>query len=495
MLSNNPFLYRAFRPGRGGRWRQLLLALTGPAILLLPTQLATLFSHRFNCESSIRLSLFAYVAYLCIRSIGGSVGKISQERERGSWDVLLSVGMSRGQIGWGLWLSSLLPVCLEVTLTLPWLLTHLTHWAALLALLLGLGVFYSSLALYASLRFATSLRAAQVAYGWLGLCGGGSFLVWLFGQIGDVPSSARDLLLVGNPWALVAQFSDRPGMIDWIGLAAHWVGGLLLGLALQRQLFAAVASVRGPRGAARRVEQSNPLLYRNQFQPGWRRLLSTSLLYAVLVLAPCLSSHKITYQQESLLVFCLLGHLGFWLLRSVQSSSHMLCREREQGTLEALLTTRLGHAELLRGIWAQTVAPISRQALWLSPLLLVPLQFRWGDWLLLNLLTQIFCWAWGAAALAFSMGASSTVRAFQGVYLSLAFLTIGTLVLDISLIGPLLHYNKPLLSLANPLLSFLLIGLNSEGDPGLLRYCWVIALGFHLGLMLLSQAYLRRRLA
>ena len=475
-----------------------MLALTGPLILWLPTQLATFFNERFNSDSSVRLSLFAYVAYLCIRSIGGSVSKISQERERGSWDLLLSAGMTRSRIGWGLWLACVLPCCLEVALTLPWLLGNVTHWLPIFCLFLGLALFYTSLGLYCSMRFSTSLRAAQISYGWLALCGGGSFFVWLFGQIGHVPSPMRDLLLVGNPWALVGNLTDRPGDMDWLGLAAHWVGGFGLGLALQRQLLRQPGRALW-RSSQRRQTQENPLLYRNQFESGWRWQLGMAVAYAAIVLGPWLSldftkdGHG--HLEESSLVFCLMGHLCFWLLRAVQSSSHVLCREREQGTLEALLTTPLSGSELLRGIWTQTVAPASRQALWLAPLLLVPMQFRWGDWFLLTLLTQVFIWGWGAAALAFSLGARSTVRAFQGVYLSLAFVTIGTLVLDISLIGPLSHYNKPILSLINPLLSVLLLGLNGNDEPGLLGYCWVFGLLFHLGLAYLGRAYLRRRLA
>ena len=134
--------------------------------------------------------------------------------------------------------------------------------------------------------------------------------------------------------ALVGNLTDRPGDMDWLGLAAHWVGGFGLGLALQRQLLRQPG--RAPwRSSQRRQTQENPLLYRNQFESGWRWQLGRAVAYAASVLAPWLSidftkdGHG--HLEESSLVFCLMGHLCFWLLRAVQSSSHVLCREREQG--------------------------------------------------------------------------------------------------------------------------------------------------------------------
>lgn len=500
MLTDNPFLYRVLRPGKG-RWRQLALALAGPLILVLPSQLAVMFSHRFDSEASQRLSLFAYVAYLCIRAIGGSVGKISQERERGSWEVLLSAGMSQGRVGRGLWLACLLPVWLEICLTLPWLMLNMDHWPALFVLFLGLGLFYSGLGLFCSLRFSTSLKAAQISYGWLALCGGGSFLFWLFGQIG---THWRDLVLVGNPWALVSALADHPPRaLDNLGLLFHWGLGLALGLRLEREIFRTLDGSRGEgaQSGRRRPQHENPLLYRNQFGQRGYAWLWGAALYAAVVLGPWLVGCAQTEsERESRVVFSLLGHLFFWLLVAVQRSSNVLCREREQRTLEALLTTRLSAREVLNGIWSQTVAPASRQALLLAPLLLVPMTMgyatpRLAQWLLLMLLTQSFILAWGTAALAFSLGSRTTLRAFQSVYLTLAFLTIGTLVLDVSLIDPLLDFNRPVLSLVNPLLSVLFLGLDPGSEPGILKYCWVFALVFHLAVWRLGRRYLLRRLS
>lgn len=501
MLWDDPFLYRALRPGRGrGLGRRLLLALAGPALLSLPAQLDKLQLGSFHRQDSLLLGVLLYVTYLCVRSIGGSVGRVSQERERGSWEVLLSVGMSRGQIGRGLWLASTAPVLLEVLLTFPFVYGEFPHPWWCLAVFLSLGAFYCGLGLFASLRFPSSLRSAQFAYGWLGLSGGASFFAWLFTQIGGSRPEWREWLLLGNPWALaIGLGEDTVGLVDQLGVVAYALGAVVLAAAIRGLVgsgWQAQAGLPGRVDSPCRAGQSNPLLYRHR-PAGWARQWALGALYLGLVLAPWMAgSESASRDEESRAVLSLLGHLAFWLVRVVQSSCHLLCREREQGTLDALLTTRLKASEMLLGFTRQAVTPLCRQALWLSPVLLFPLGGRWGDWLLLVVCTQVYLWAWGSLAMAVSLVSRSTVRAFQTIYLALAFMTVGTLVLDVLVLDSILHWNRPVLSLADPVLTAICLALNQRGTAGPeeIAHCRWISLVFHALLGLASSHLLLTRL-
>ncbi|MFN8611601.1 MAG: hypothetical protein U0931_28915 [Vulcanimicrobiota bacterium] len=488
MLSADPFLYRTLRPGRQ-LYRQLLMALMGPVLLELPRQLSQLMAGRLGSDAQ-SLGLLAFVTFLCIRSIAGSVGSIAQEKERGSWEVLLASGFRPHSIIFGLWRACLLPRLVEVCLCLPWLWLRTDHPLALFAFLLGLAGFYTSLGLFASLRCTSGLKAMQMAYGWLGLTGVGSFMLWLVGQIdSSFKATWSTKVLMINPWAGVLELEDG---FTRGAAGLHWILVLLLLLALRRQRLEGARPQVG-RGT-RRCGHENPLRYRNQFHaPGAQWGLA--LLYCVLVLAPWYGWSG--GDGDSRAALSILGHLGFWLVRSTFACCHCFCREREQGSLDALLTTRLKPAEILSGLLAQTLARLSWQALLLSPLLALLLSH--GDlarWLMLTLVTQVAIWGWGFAAVAASLYFSSTLKAFQATYLGLAFITVGTLTLDVSLLDPLLHLNRPLLCMVNPVLAaiYLAFDQSSRANDAWWPWCLAATLGFHLALIWLGRRFSLRRL-
>lgn len=489
MFSSDPFLYRSLRPGRP-LFRQFLMAFIGPILLELPRQLSHLVHGQLGPDTR-SLGLLAFVTFLCIRSIAGSVGVIAQERERGSWEVLLSSGFHPRTIVLGLWRACLLPRLFEVCLVFPWLWLRTDHPLALFGLLLGVAGFYTSLGLFASLRCSSTLKAMQMAYGWLGLTCVVSFVLWLVGQMDSSRQAAWSTsVLMINPWVAVL---DLEVGLTRGAAGLHWGLMLLLLAALQRQPDQAVRQV-GVRGV-RRQAQENPLRYRNQFHApkAWWGL---GLLYCVLVFAPWYGWQG-AGGQDWRLALSILGHLGFWLVRATYSCCHCFCREREQGSLDALLTTRLKPREVLWGLLSQTLVPLSWQSLLLSPLLgVLILPHDLGRWLLLVLLTQLAIWGWGFAAVAASLCFSSTLKAFQTTYLALAFVTIGTLTLDVSLLGPLLHLNRPLLCMINPVLASIYLAFSDSRTSHESWWPWCLAatLGFHLALIWVGRRLSLRRL-
>lgn len=487
MLASDPFLYRSLRPGPQ-LYRQMLIALIGPLLLELPRQLNHLLSGHLDRETD-RLGLLAFVTFICLRSIAGSVGAISQERERGSWEVLLCSGYHPRAIVSGIWRACLLPRVLEVSLCLPWLYLRDDHPLAQFSLMLGLAGFYTSLGLYASLRCSSGLKAMQLAYGWLGLSGVGSFMLWIAGRIG--PSSEASWpgqLLILNPWAATLNLEPH---FTVGGAVAHWSLCLLLMLAVSAQATAAPSSGGIRRGHRGRDE--NPLRYRNQFHaPAAHWTLG--LLYCLMVLGPWYSGGYPNQNSQRALI--VVAHLGFWLVRATYSCCHALCREREQGSLDALLTTRLKPNEILSGLLAQTLVPLSLQALLLSPLLMLAVSHDFSRWLLMQLLTQAALWGWGLAAIAASLRYRSTLKAFQATYFWLAFVSVGTLTVDVSLLDSLLHMNRPLLSMVNPLLAAIYLGLpqpDHSSEPWG-PWCLLVSLAFHLTMAWAGRRFALRKL-
>ncbi|MBS2037965.1 hypothetical protein JST97_23465 [bacterium] len=487
MLISDPFLYRSLRSGRQIR-RQFLLALVGPVLLELPHQLSELLHGQLRQESA-SLGLLAFVTFLCIRAIAGSVGVIAQERERGSWEVLLSSGFQPQSIVLGLWRACLIPRLLEVTLTLPWLYLRVDNPLAEFAFLSGLAGFYTTLGLFASLRCGSALRAMQLAYGWLGLTGVGSFMLWLVGQIeSSYKATCSNTVLMINPWAAVLNLESD---FTQGAAALHGLMTLLLLLALSRQNLN-VTRLRMNQGL-RRPAQENPLRYRNQFQAP-RTQWGLALLYCLLLLAPWYGWKG--GDGDSRAALSMLAHLGFWLIRATYSCCHCFCREREQGSLDALLTTRLSPKEILSGLLSQTLVPLSWQALLLSPLLFISLTHDPKRLLLIEFMTQLTLWGWGFAAIAASLFFSSTLKAFQATYLWLAFITVGTLTLDVTLLDPLLRLNRPLLCMVNPVLSgiYLAFEESQRASDAWWPWCITACLTFHLSLIWLGRRFSLRRL-
>ena len=324
-MFENPFLYRLLASQRKHLGRHFLLAFVGPILWLAPTQVHLLAPRTLGACSALEMGTCLYVAFLCLRALAVSVGKVSGERERGTWEVLSSVGFSPRRIALGLGLSLLLPCLFELALALPALVwihfqQQLQLWQSLALglLFLGLVTFHCSLGLYCSLRSSTTLKAAQWAYGWVTLWGLMSIL--LLGGPLRASSRGLDFPLCFNPWALALTILKSSSQIppSWLlpGLGFFFLGTLalahLVGRQVRQQLLPAATHVAHSRSICKPGE-SNPLLYRRRYGASPRQTMVSYFLYAAFFMMTGPQSD----QGELWLVMVTLGHLGFWILPSV----------------------------------------------------------------------------------------------------------------------------------------------------------------------------------
>lgn len=506
-MFEHPFLYRLLANQRKHWGRNFLLAFVGPILWLAPSQVHLLAPRTLGAGSALQIGTCLYVAFLCLRALAVSVGKVSGERERGTWEVLSSVGFSPGRIALGLWLSLLIPCLFELALALPALVwihfqQQLQLWQSLAlgVLFLGLVTFHCSLGLYCSLRSPTTLKAAQWAYGWVTLWG--LMTVLMLGGPLHVSSKEIDFPLCFNPWALaltiLKSYSETPP--SWLvpGLGFFLLGTLalahLIGRQVRQQLLPVSTQVVHSRSICKPGE-SNPLLYRGRYGASPRQTAVSYFLYAAfLVMTGPQPDHG-----ELWLVMVTLGHLGFWILPAVFYPTQAICRERDRGTLDTLLVSRLRGSEILYGICRQTLIPISLGALLLSPFTASLVGYRLESWLLLTAMTQAFLWGSGLGALAISLLSRNTLQAFQRVYLALAFLHVGCFVLDIAFLNPLLNLDRPFFSLVSPLFATLAVSLGQiHPDPemeAMYLHSFIGSIGLHLAVAGISRAYLLRRLS
>jgi hypothetical protein len=477
----NPFWYRTLGVKRG-RWRRLSLLALGPLVLISPTLMTSLTNGHWSQHEQLRLSLFFYVAFVCLRGLMSTVGTVSQERERGTWEILYSAGMSPASLFRSMWSAQVLPLVLEVLLVLPWIWEQWKE-PGLLLFFPALMLFAASLGLFASVRFASSFQAAQFAYGWLGLGVATAFMGWIWGELGQRRSLIYDSLWSVNPWSQALEMSDGEG-IGWAWVLIYllvagflrWSSQAWVGRPVVAQAF---------RGRPRRPSE-NPLIYRNH--SGWssRRL---AFIYLAVV-SVCAQLHN-----EMGPVCALMWHTAFWLILVTHGNCQALCREKEQGSLQALLATKLSLADITWGLWRQGVVPLLVLQFFLSLPFLLILKGGLATWVLIALVSFLSTAAWGALSLSMSLRSKSTLKAFQTLYLMLGFLGAGTLFVDICLLDPLFGVHDPLLSLCNPLLSLIYLGLEKpRGGKEWLDWCWLICSVSHLGLWVWASSDLKKRL-
>ena len=477
----NPFWYRALGIRRG-RWQRWLLLGLGPLLLVAPQVLDSFLGDGLSGDTETRLGMLFYVAYLCLRGLMSTVGTVSQERERGSWECLYAAGLTPRELFWGLWSSKLIPLLLEVLLVLPWVVAH-WRLPSLAGLLISMMWFAGSLGLFASLRFPSSFQAAQFAYGWLGLGAASAFMGWIWGELGWRHSLAYRGLWCINPWSQVLEL-ERNGQGGTVMMSVYAILSLLL-------MWGSLSCIGRPHSRQkwtrrRRRASENPILYRNASSWKWLRL---GLVYLI-VIGLC------SQLDRSIAgVSCLIWHTAFWLLLVSHGNCQVLCREKEQGSLDALLATRLSIEDIASGFWRQGVRPLLLLSLLLSPALLIALEWRWLAWLGSLLVTEVSVAAWGALALSLSLRSRTTLRAFQQLYLSLGALMMGTLFLDVCVLDPVFGFRGPILSLVNPMLAQISLSLDREsGGVGLIEWTWLFCVVFHLVLLLLASLDLRWRL-
>jgi ABC-type transport system involved in multi-copper enzyme maturation permease subunit len=156
-LDDNPVFWREWHRKRPSWWMRLVWSLF--AILGGVCSLVTL-RHWFrspNDELPAIVNGFQAAAGLLLLGIG-SAASLSEERIRGSLDVLLATPLSTPTIVWGKWLGSfrsfqrlaILPIGLATCLAIR--TGHLFSWVLLVALLLSNGAMITSLGLLMATR-------------------------------------------------------------------------------------------------------------------------------------------------------------------------------------------------------------------------------------------------------------------------------------------------------------------------------------------------------
>ena len=497
MLSHHAFFYRAWRAHTRGS-RQWLMLLLGPLLLLLPQCLGWL--SRVRPSQLWSAALCIYPLYLCLRSLSLGLARPAQERRRGTWDVLRSTGLSGPQIARGMWLETLVPVSVEwllsgvvLALAVSFELTSPLRAVALMLLFAALNLFHTALGV--KLALARSDGAEKLGFAWLAFSFGGSLLVWVWSS---ALRSGLELVLGLQPCNLAVQLGQvrlydsgslRPEAV--MGCFFYALGSLMLASSLGRGSLAGESerSLSPTRGRVVKPGSQNPLAYRNRFGASWTTWTLQLLVYSVVLLGPGL-----TARNSDAKILGLMGHTLFWLFVVVQGATQALCQERERGTLETLMVTRLRASELLTGLLRQTIVPPLVNCLLWTPLALFVFKPAQVAWLLG--LTLSFISAWGALALLVSLRASSSARAFQGVYLLLGFWSVGSIFVDFGLLDSIFHWNHPFFSYGSPLMSVLWVAFGAQlGVQGWMESFGLCTLGLHLAAAALCLVWCWRRLS
>lgn len=502
MWTENPLFYRWWvsRKKVSLPWLSLLLA--GPLLWMFPLGIRSLVPEFLSPRDCIYLGTMSYLGFLSVRALTVTVGRSNLEDQRGRWESLLTSGVSSRAIALGLWGTSLVPCLVEVALAFPVLFLIQKALELDLGQVISLGLlslltalFHASLGHYCSLRFTDRMRAAQWAFGWVTL--------WVLGSCSALLCYSQ--VWVGwrwlSPWIMALEILQSPARYFplWLGLGAFWLALGSLGFSLMswRRVESLsrpdpAQSAPSPVLARHRQEHSNPLLYRGRHRLSSSWQLALGILYGGFL---SLGLGTGTPSDGSLFVFSLF-HLAFWSLQAVLYPARAFCQEREQRTLDSLLVTRLSPRELLDGIYQQTLSPLSRLALFLSPFTLPLVEWDPLRWLFLQLMTQVFLWAWGSLALAISIASRNTLQAFLTIYLALALVQLGTVFCDATVSNALFGADRPWLSLASPLLGTLSVtlGMQSGGTQVMFYQAMVVSLVLHLLVLGWSRGYCLRRL-
>lgn len=379
-LLENPILYRewvALRRGRRPWWLAQLLFY--PALVLGPSALGAATRPDFqNQRDFYALALLGHALYFSLRPLLSTLGTFATERERGTFDSLLTTRVTPRQallerLAW-----ALAPRFLELAVLGPLLFLvadRVGSAAWVLALTVPLILFYGALGLWASLRSATTLAAAQRALGILAFNMLGLVLLdVLFQRRGPTLSA------LGCPFilflSLVAPINSESAWLTqvwWVQPLLHLLGALwLLRASLQslRRPATIRAKVRAgrPRSWLLRVPglAENPVIFRALLA---RPARAAWLVYPALLLAP-LALGALAETRDGELVFMLAAflHCLYFGVRSIYASVGAFAGERERQSWESLISTPLGAGRLLRGKLAAATTPLLLELVLWSPL-------------------------------------------------------------------------------------------------------------------------------
>lgn len=386
MNQNEAIAYRHRLQQRSG-FRRTWLTYAG--LVLLPPALLSLARHlpsqRYGDSMDwfpFYLGVFLHLFFFCSRGLYSNLSRIARERERRTFEVLLTTRLTKRDIVAGLLKTSTLPELPSIAiLSLALFFVHPElGWAGclgLMALTSVLWLSFSMVGLALSLRAGSALAATSL---------GATYLCWSF-----VISFITDVLLwqdlrgdplflscLFNPMVMAQSLINESSGTGWDALGPVQIAIFQIALASACLLY---FWWRVDRPLQQRAGQKSsqlspfrrwigdPILYR-EFQVG--RYL---LIYPALWAAPflyCLSGGLGEDLGNAFaLAACL--HLLYYGYRATSRSITTFSSEKERRTLDSLLGTRLSRGELSRGKLKAVFYPILAELLLFSPLFLMGL--------------------------------------------------------------------------------------------------------------------------
>lgn len=364
-MRDNPIWYREARAWRKPhRWLSLLLY---PALLVAPSLLALAgpnagphYASERALSQAFMLTCFGHLLYMCVRSLLSTVTLVAAERERGTFDALTTTRTSVREIvgvtlGWAMF-----PRLVELLLFGPLLFLlpgagRPDQTAAVLLMTVPLIAAYAAFGLWLSAGHRRS--SAAVAWG-LGVLVANFFgLLVIEVVVGELArSSGPWLCYFIDPLVACIDLFENSGW-RWLlcpGFHALAAAGWL---ALVVRKLSRPEGERTRRAGTRRWLlpglSEDPILYRELLQSS-RSGLAWLLAYPLLIAGPAvlvmlLSPSRDLSSRYAELLLALSLHAVYMAIRTISAGTRAVGLEREQGTWEPLLSTRLTGTQLLRG--------------------------------------------------------------------------------------------------------------------------------------------------
>ena len=320
------------------------------------------------------LAVYAQLFFFCARGLFSNLNRIAKEKDKRTFEVLLSTRLSKRDLVWGQLSTTTLPGLLEIPLLsafLGWIYKPgWEQWIGITLLSAALWVAYSFLGMAISLYARSSLQATSLGSVWLVWAFFLSFIADL-GIFGDSRSNELVLANSFNPLVMVQHIINENSYP--FGNGSLWVGGLATaGLAILSLAYF-VRNLGRPqtRRKAGRSQLSwmarwckDPILYR-EFRFG-----AQQLIYPALWLGPFLYAGLggLRGRPESACGLAMFLHVLYFGIQAARRSITAFSSERERRTLDSLLGTRLSPTELWRGKLKAVFYPIALEFVMFSPL-------------------------------------------------------------------------------------------------------------------------------
>jgi ABC-type transport system involved in multi-copper enzyme maturation permease subunit len=378
-----------------------------------------------------------------------SAPSVAGERERKSFDLLLTSPLSPTDIVWGKLLSALVYLLLLAFSSLPVFACCLLLGAvggrliaSTYAFLFAEAYACGAIGLAASTFIGRSRNALAVSY--VVILPAAMVLIFA-NPIFNVPAIVTlslFLALVGTVLLVLAQrrlrkpFDQAPVSADEENLEEQ------IGLVIDRRRFP--DSLLSPRGSGQPLDESGNPAYEKElrfelFGQGTlliRFLLQASLVAALPFFIAALATNGLWLYGYYILVFT--------ILIAPALTAGVFTQERERGTLDLLTTTALGADRIIRGKLLSSLRSIGMLIMFLLPFMLmiwalsVPIREKVGVFYMtagtgaVLLSTAVFVVLLSAF---FSLVCRTTLRSMVGTYVTLALLFILPVVLHIVLVG------------------------------------------------------------